>query len=188
MKTVRLVGIFLAAGLIATWIGVGRAESAENQAGGKLRVGVFDSRALAIAYAGSEAHNARGNQLVKEHKEAKAAGNQAKVKQLEIEGEVGQELLHEQGFSNASVNNILAEIKDQLPAIAKEADVAMIVSKWEVAFQGPSVELVDVTPLLVKPLQPKAKAQQWIEDIQKKPPMPILELKKLAREKGQKNI
>ncbi len=188
MRRVDLAVVCLAAVVVATAAGIGRAEGPAGKSEGKFRVGVFDSRAVAIAYAGSEAHQARVAELMKQYKEAKAAGDQEKAKRLKIEGEAGQALMHEQGFSTASVGDILEQIKDRFPAVAKEANVALIVSKWEVAYENPTVETVDVTGLVVKCFQPKAKAQKWIEDIQTKKPMPILELKILAREKGEKNL
>jgi len=188
MKAMGILRVCLAGTLVATLLGMGRAESPATKPEGKLRVGVFDSRSLAIAYAGSKAHSAQVERLMQQHRDAKTASDQAKTEQLEQEGQAGQELLHEQGFSIAPVNNILEEIKDQLPAIAKEANVALIVSKWEVAYQNGSVELVDVTERLVKPFQPKEKAQRHIEQIQKKSPLPILELKRLSRQKGQKGL
>jgi hypothetical protein len=186
MKAMPLLGVCLATGLIAGIAGIGRAEPPTAKGEGKLRVGVFDSRALAIAYAGSKQHQAHVEQLLRQRNQAETAGDKAKLQQLEFEGQAGQDLLHEQGFSIAPVNNILDTIQDQLPAIAKEARVAMIVSKWEVTYQDTSVELVDVTALLIKPFEPKAKAQQNIDQIQKQAPMPILEIKRLERTPGSK--
>jgi hypothetical protein len=110
-------------------------EPATNPPGGKQRVGVYDSRAIAVAFMGSEVYQATvGKQLTAmraEHDAAKAAGNQKRVAELEAEGQARQVLLHKQGFSTAPVDDILTLIQDKMPEIAKAAGVGPIVSKWD---------------------------------------------------------
>ena len=145
--------------------------------GPKLRVGTFDSRAVAVAYAGSEGFGRTIQRLREELKEAKGVGDEEKAKKLEKEGEALQERLHQQGFSTASVANLLAQIKDQIPGIAREAGVDVIVSKWDIAYQSPSAELVDITELLIKPFHPNEKAMKSIKMLEKHAPVPLEELK-----------
>ena len=55
--------------------------------------------------------------MLAEYKKAKAKGNSKRVEELKAWGEVQQVLLHKQAFSTAPVDDILAHISDQLPAI-----------------------------------------------------------------------
>lgn len=139
------------------------------------RIGVFDSRALAIAYYNSDAHRAQMRAMIEELKTAKAAGDAAAVQRLEFKGPALQNLAHYQGFSTASVPNVLEAIKDAVPQVAKTANVSMIVSKWEVAWRSPDVEYLDVTDQLVAALHPDAKVLKWIADSRNRAPLPLVE-------------
>ena len=57
----------------------------------KLRVGTFDSRAIAVAYARTDEFNQAVKKLMEEHKKAKADGNEKMVKELEAKGKAGQQ-------------------------------------------------------------------------------------------------
>jgi len=148
----------------------------------KLRVGVFDSRAVALAYGqtpeepGYAPHFKR---LMEDFKKAKAAGDAEKVKRLETQGRQEQDQLHQQVFSTGSVANILEKIKGQLPGIAKEAGVDLIVSKWDIVHQNPDCQTVDITQAMVKPFHPSEKMLRGIQDLVKAPPMPLEEAKKI---------
>lgn len=138
-----------------------------------LRVGTFDSRALPVVYCRTPEFNARINKLIEERKKAKAAGDEERVKQLEAEGQAQQARFHEQGFSGAPADDILATIKDKLPGIAKEAGVDVIVSKWQIAYQVPGAEFVDVTDLIIRPFHPDEKALRVVKDLMSKPLIPV---------------
>ena len=172
--------------VLGAWA-VGSATGAEGADGGKaekakLRVGTFDSRAVAVAYFNSEVRRRHTRQMMDEYEKAKAANDQQKVKQLEATRRTNEERIHQQGFSTASVANILAEIKDEMPGIAREAGVDVIVSKWDIAYQSPSAEFVDVTGLLIKPFHPNERVLGWIKDLEKQTPIPLEELRKELRE------
>jgi Skp family chaperone for outer membrane proteins len=141
----------------------------------KLRVGTFDSRAIVIAYAHSAEFNQSLKKLMAEHDKAKADGDDKKAKELEEKGKSGQQMFHMQGFSIAPVNDILEHIKDKIPGIAKEAGVDVIVSKWEVVYQSPDAEFVDITDLMVKPFNPNEKTMSTLKELGKHPPIPLQE-------------
>jgi hypothetical protein len=147
----------------------------------KVRIGVYDSRAVAIAFAGTEPFNQRMSSLQAEYNKAKAAGNQKRVEELEAEAVAQQQLLHMQGFSTAPVDDILEQIKDSLPEIEQKAGVTMLMSKWDkkALANYPSAELVDVTMMLVDALHPNERQRQIAIDIQKQPPIPLDEAEKI---------
>jgi len=142
----------------------------------KFRVGIFDSRAIAIAYARSDLFAPYMRSLKAKYEKAKAEKDEKVIKECEVEGPAQQQILHQQGFSIASVADILEKVKDDLPKIAQEAGVDIIVSKWEVVHKNPSIEIVDVTSHLVKLFNPDEMTLKTIEGIQKQTPMPLLEL------------
>lgn len=140
-----------------------------------VRIGVFDSRALALAYYNSDAHRAKIRTLSEELRTAKTANDSAAIARLEGTGAALQALAHYQGFSTVSVANILEGMKDVLPQVAKDAGVSVIVSKWEVAWRTPDVEYVDVTTPLVDAFHPDAKVLKWIEETKGRTPIPIVD-------------
>jgi len=156
----------------------GAEQSAKDKDAAQLRVGTFDSRALAVAYARSRLFANRLKSLRADYDKAKKAGDAERVKTLEAQGQAQQELFHKQGFSTWPVDDILEQIKSDIPKIAEQAGVDLIVSKWHIAFQRPGVECVDVTDLLVKPFQPDADTLKVIQELRKRHPVSLEELKK----------
>ncbi len=138
-----------------------------------MRVGTYDSRAIAVAYVRSDFGRQAIDNLMAERDKAKAAGDEKRVKEVEARGRARQERLHQQGFGTASVMEMLDRIKAEIPGVAREAGVALIVSKWEVVYRDPSVEYVDVTVALVKKFGADPKMLKMIEDLMQHEPMPI---------------
>jgi hypothetical protein len=141
-----------------------------------LRIGVFDSRAIALAYGNSAEFQRTVQGLRADHDKAKAANNESRAQELDTEGQWSQVRLHQQVFSTGPVSGILAKVADKLPAIAAQAGVALIVSKWEVQFKNPAVETVDVTLPIVKLFAPSDKVLKWIDEMKAQPPIPFEEL------------
>jgi hypothetical protein len=174
----KYLTMILLAGCVATLLGaVGHAADNATNAptAAKVRIGTYDSRSLAIAYAGSAPFNQWLSALKSEHDQAKTAGDQKRMTELEAAGKAGQKLLHMQGFSTAPVTNILDQIKDQLPAIKEQAHVGALVSKWDkAALAGyQNAETVDVTEALVDTLHPTDRQRKSAMEIQKHEPVPL---------------
>lgn len=141
----------------------------------KVRVGTYDSRSVAIAFAGSAPFNQWLSGLRAERAKAMAAGDQKRVAELEAEGASSQRRMHMQGFSTAPVTNILDQIKDKLPAIKEKAGVAVLVSKWDTAAlaQYRDADFVDVTEALIDALNPTERQRQSALEIQKHKPISL---------------
>jgi hypothetical protein len=154
-------------------------EGAAANAKIKVRVGVFDSRAVAIAYAHSKFSQEQYNQMKKELDKAEASGDKEKAEQIKAEGKAGQERRHQQGFGTASVKKYLDLVKEKIPVVAKDANVDFIVSKWEVAYQNPAVEVVDVTDDLVKVFEPNERVLKIVPELKKHPPLDEDEIRKM---------
>jgi hypothetical protein len=147
-----------------------------------IRLGVYDSRGVALAYyrqyLRSPEFTAIMKKLKDDHDRAKAAGDTEKVKKFEAEGEAMQAHSHSQVFGNAPIDEILVKIKDKLPEIAKQAGVDVIVCKWNLAYQSPDAMSSDVTEQMAKLFQPDEKTMKMIREIPKHRPLSAEELKK----------
>ena len=183
----KKIGMFLAlvcviAGVMA--IKAIAAEKQEKAAGGdRLRVGLFDSRALAIAFARSEEWNRQLRDIKSEYEKAKAAGNEKRVKEIDTQMSNHQKLAHKQAFGTWPVDDILDVVKAKLPGVAKDANVDVIVSKWHVVYQAPSAELVDVTETLANLFNPSEQTLKMIRSLKDITPASLEEIE-AAEAKG----
>jgi len=173
-----LAVVFVLAAALVAIAGCTRT-SALSPATPKERIGVYDSRAIAVAFVGSPAYNAsRGKKLAEmkaAHDKAKAEGGHKRVAELEAWGKAQQALLHRQAFSTAPVDGILVQIKDRLPAIKKEAGVSVLVSKWDKDTLAThlSAERIDVTTALIDAFDPTERQRKSAIEIQKRKPIPL---------------
>jgi len=142
-------------------------------------VGTFDSRVIAVAYYNTEAHMNYVEGLKSEHAEAEASGDTERVRELEAIGQASQDLAHKQAFSTWPVDNILEIIKEEIPKIAEQADVDLIVSKWDIVYQRSGVGCIDVTDVMVKLFNPEEQMLQMLEQIKKQDPIPLEELEQM---------
>lgn len=154
---------------------------ATNAPAARIRIGIYDSRSVAIAYAGSAAFNESLRGLKSEYDRAQTAGNQQRMAELRAEGAAGQRLLHMQGFSTAPVTNILDQVRDKLPAVREKAGVSVLVSKWDqpALASHQNAELVDVTPALIDLFNPTEKQRKSAQEIQKHEPISLKEAEQI---------
>ena len=141
------------------------------------KVGIYDSRAVAMAYYRSGEFANVLKDLHAELKEAKKQGNETRVAELNAKGPALQAQAHQQGFGNAPIDEIIQRIEKELPQIAEKAGVGLIISKWNLDYQASDASFVDVTDLMVKPFSPTKETWIVIKDIQKKDPVPLDVLK-----------
>lgn len=166
--------------LKATVLGVALAtlaSTAPAQSNVTERVGIYDSRAVAVAYAGSSFQQAKMNDLVRQQKEAKAAGDRKEIARLEAEGRAWQAQLHKQGFGTTPVDDLLAHVSKELPKIRTEAGVTQLISKWNEPElkKHASAEKIDVTMKLVDAFHPNERQHNYAIEIQKKKPAKLKE-------------
>ena len=138
----------------------------------KLRIGIFDSRCVAAAYGRTDFMKEMDSIKIKYNK-AKEEGNKELVEELERLGPTKQMLMHQQGFSTGSILNIMEKVKHKLSSIAKENNVKLIVSKWEVMFSDESIEFDDITDQLVEFFNPDEATRKIIGEIKAMEPVPI---------------
>ena len=143
-----------------------------NKGKGTERIGVYDSRAVAVAYVGSGFQQQKMKELSRQFEQAKAAGNASEISRLEAEGQAWQARLNRQGFGTAPVEDILGHIAGDLPKIQEAAGVTNLVSKWNTAElkQHPKAKQVDLTMQLVDAFHPNATQRKRALEIQQKSP------------------
>jgi hypothetical protein len=149
------------------------AEPAKEAGKSKVRVGIFDSRAVAGAWYRSKAHMKHVNEMKAEHCKAEAVGDTKRAAELEKEGSGSQEAAHRQCFSNEPIDNVLKRIEKNLPKIAESAGVDILVSKWEIAYQDKSAKFVDVTWEMVNLFEPDEATTSLVKDILESEPVPM---------------
>jgi hypothetical protein len=137
-----------------------------------LRVGVYDSRGVAIAWGNCGEFRAKIDAMKAEHAAAKAAGDTARANELGEEGPWLQERMHMQGFGNLPVDDILEGRDEMMAGVAKAAGVVAIVPN--VDWMGDGVEIVDVTEALMVAIgMPEADAKQMVGELAKVEPVTL---------------
>jgi hypothetical protein len=172
----KLVGTWAVVSIALTSIALaGRAQ--DKTPSTQERIGVYDSRAVALAYAGSTWQGKKMKELTAQLKKAREAGDTNTAWLLEAEGRAWQSDLKQQGFGTAPVDNLLAEIASDLPLIFEAAGVTGVISKWNKTEldKHPHAVRVDVTMRLVDAFQPSDTQGRRAIEIQKTKPQKIKE-------------
>ena len=149
-----------------------------------VRVGIYDSRAVAYAWFGSAKHQKQLNDLMQTARAAKAAGDTNRFQELAAALRQQQDEIHREGFSTAPPVEALAELKDRLPEIQKAAGLTALISKWDDAAlkKYPGAEQVDVTDTLVHEfITPTPEQQKTISSLEKAVPLPLERCEELIR-------
>ena len=167
MRPVILPLALCGAALLATF-----ALARPHESAAKVRVGTYDSRAIAVAYAPSK-FNPVGEKR-RELEAAKAAGDTERVAELEAWGPKHQRALHRQGFGRVPVDDLLAHVADRLPEAARAAGVDVIV--FDCSWAGPEVEVVDVTHELVALFDPSERTLTTVEELLEHEPVDLDEI------------
>lgn len=139
----------------------------------RLRIGVYSSRGVAIAFLRSGGLAKQLQDMQRQLKEAEAANDTKKADEIKARGANMQTIAHMQGFSNAPVDDALETIKDKLPAIAKDAGVNVIVATMD--YQGPDVQIIDVTDKIVAEFKPDDRTLTIIAAMKNQKPITLLE-------------
>lgn len=159
-----------------TLSGAGTAAAQSNEASTpQIRVGTFDSRAVAFAYARSDRFKKWLNELTTAADKAEAAGDTTRVKELGEKAQAEHALRSKQVFSTFPAYDVLAKIEGDIPKIASEAGVDVIVSKWDVVYQRQGIEFVDVTELMVQLFRLDEDAQKNLRQLIQQAPIPLSE-------------
>ena len=145
------------------------------QTPGLIRIGTYDSRAIAVAYTNSD-HFDRAElaQRTKEFREATDAGDAKRAEELECWGVRQQQLAHFRAFGRYPVDELLGKVEDGVAQLAADKNLDAIV--WFADYHADNVELVDVTMDLVRLFEPTDKGLMWAEQVGAKEPLSFDEL------------
>jgi hypothetical protein len=166
---------FNAVGLaVALWVPTRAAEPAPASSA-PVRVGVYDSRAVAYAHFWSADEQRRRDAVIGEGRAAKAAGNTAVFKERSRAMADDQKRIHEEVFSDAPATEAMAALEGRLPALLGALGVDRLVSKWdEKALQSvPGKSRIDVTEKLVREfITPDEKQRKVLDSLKTSKPVP----------------
>lgn len=137
----------------------------------KQRIGIFDSRSVAIVYANSKFYKSPYPEIKKRMDAAKEKNDTKEIAKIEYEAKLHQAILHDQGFGKGSVNTITDSYRDKIAEIAKAENLSAIVSKWEVVYSNPDIELIDVTEKIAAFFEPSDKIKEMIKEVPQHEPV-----------------
>jgi len=129
-----------------------------------VRVGTYDSRAVALAYGRSKLHDAHLDDLDERLENAFAAGDAAEVARLRAVEDRWQNRLHGQVFGETPIPDIIQLIADKLPAIKRRAGVRKIAARRR-SRGWLFTERVDVTGALVDLFDPSEQTRTYIRQL-----------------------
>lgn len=174
MKSTTTIAVALATTLLAAGALLFMQSTGSAAQSSRVRVGVYDSRAVAVAAVRSGVANQQIQELQQQLKDAEAAGDEQRAEQIKDRGKALQTVRHLQAFSNAPIDDILIELKDRLPEIASAENVDVIVARPD--YTAPGVEVVDLTARLVAEFHPDEQTTKIIESMQGKAPIGMVEV------------
>jgi hypothetical protein len=135
----------------------------------RVRIGVFQPRALALAYWRSDAGLNQIHDAVNQARTAKQNGcSMMQLQALEGNCRTLQDHMMAQAFGGAPIDDVLAKLQDVLPKVAQKDNVVAIVP--QLSFKTDSVEAVDVTDDLAAPFKPSAQTYKMMCDLSQQPP------------------
>lgn len=147
------------------------------------RIGVYDSRVIAYAHFWSEGYQQKIKDLAKSAKEAKAAGDMVRFRDMEAELKNEQDQNHLRVFSTAPVDSILALMQNRVGEVQRTTRVGRLVSKWDTPTltQFTQAEQIEVTDALLRDFRLNEKQMKVIADIRKQKPLPLEKAHELLR-------
>lgn len=147
------------------------------------RIGVYDSRAIAVAFAGSPRHEAQLAPVIAAMNAAKAAGDDAALAKVGQALREGQAQMHRQGFGTAPVDEILDLYTDKIDALKARYGLSALVSQWdEAALQAHAdVEQFDVTDELIDVIGPSDRQRSAAQSVREHAPLTEAELAALEK-------
>ena len=138
-----------------------------------MKIGTYDSRIVTFAWSRSDYFKQHMTKFKQQSDSAEKVHDTARIKELSVQAISFQHLLHLSVFSNGSIGFVMASVKDKLPELAKTSGVTVILSKWELNYSDPSVEIVDLTTQVAQLFQPKENIDKMSKDISIQKPFPL---------------
>jgi hypothetical protein len=144
-----------------------------------VRIGIYDSRAIALAWSASRFNDV--GEKMKQLEEAKKTGDKKKIDELEAWGASHQRMLHFQGFGRVPVSDLLEPVREGMGNLVREKGLAAITMHCDAVAEGATT--VDVTEDLVRLYEPPARTLQWIAQLKDHEPVSLVELADLPADR-----
>ncbi len=173
--TPPLVAILLA-GLTVLPLATAAQEPAAQAEATQVRLGTFDSRLVAIAYYRSARFGDFLAKVRAEHQRALAADDHENARRLEQEMVSRQRQIHRQSFSTEPIGEIVDMLEKQLPRIARNAKVDVIVSAGDLEYRHPEVQTIDLSLIMAEEFRPDAETRRVLRQMSMLKPVPLTEL------------
>jgi hypothetical protein len=180
MKITRSLSLALCAALLPGLVGaadpsfpVNGKERYPGAGPRKVRIGTYSSRAVALAYLRSERFEARLEAWRRGIEDAKRKDDAAAVASIEKKMRGQQRRAHLQGFGDAPIPDIIADLGEAVAETARKEGLAAVVRSADIAFRDPSVEVVDITVALVDACKPTETTRKMASEIDRHPPVPL---------------
>jgi hypothetical protein len=141
-----------------------------------IKIGTYDSRTVTFAWSRTDNLKKQMMKIRQQSDSAEKAHDSARIKEVSVGAISFQHLLHQMVFSTGSVASFMSVIKDKLPELAKTEGVSVIVSKYELNYSDPSIQVVDLTKQVAALFQPTENIDKMAAEISKQSPVPIEEL------------
>ncbi len=125
-------------------------------------VAIYDSRAVAMAFVGSEIFAQSLREIRSEYDQATAGGDAATLDRIQLMMQQRQKDLHAQGFGTAPVDEILEHYSEPLAVLLDDAGAFILISKWneDDLAQYSGVPRKDVTVALIDLITTDPKQRQ----------------------------
>jgi hypothetical protein len=155
LEGLLVVSVMLASTLLPGCGKTGKKNVTESQ----IAIGTFDSRAVKLACDHSKSFADRINA------QRQAGLQNATPEQIQQWTIDQRQREFRQGFGTGDVSEYLDLIRDEIPRIAQKAGIKVIVSAWDIEYQDPQVQFVDVTDAFIQPFNPTQETLEVIQDV-----------------------
>lgn len=163
------------AGLVAI-AAVGQETTTSNKTGSaEQKIGVYDSRAIAVAYAGTDTFSKWLGGVRADYDKAKKAGDSKRTAEIDKQMRDQQVLMHKQAFSTERVTEIIKTLEPSVARLKKDLGLEGVVSKWDEAALAKykSAKQVDITSRLIDDIAPSEKQRKHALEILKHTPISL---------------
>ena len=153
------------------------------------RIGVYDSRCVAVAFAGNPEHEARTAEELAALEAAKAEGDPETIAAADDRVWESRKRLHRQGFGTAAVDDIFAFYPDQLESLEQAHDLTALVSQWDkkTIKSYRDAQRVDITEDLIDMLGPNDRQRRSALSIRKHKPLTPAQVEKMIQQEMQED-
>ena len=154
-----------------------------------VRIGTYDSRSVAVAYAGSPKHEAEIIQFDEALKKAKKQGDTQQIKKADRAVWEFRHRTHRQAFGTWPVDDILKQYPKAVEQVKKNANVTVLVSKWDkkTLAKYKDAEKVDVNEQLVDAMKPKKRQRRSALGMGKHKPLGPKKLEEMLKHEAGKH-